>query len=137
MCIRDRLRVIVRVIIIGDLNGQSFVQISMIFVVQCITVIFGMARYKNLFALFRHCQEYAGLLRFCQDRQILTGMNGLRWCLGVTAVRSHENIIKSPDQRNFPVGYLMCIDAEQLLGQLSLVDSVIMIESGLCRPADM
>ena len=46
----------------------------------------------------------------------------------MTAVRSHENIIKSPDQRNFPVGYLMRIDAEQLLGQLSLVDSVIMID---------
>ena len=55
----------------------------------------------------------------------------------MAAVRCQENIIKATHQRYFPVGYFMFVDTEQLLRQLSLVNTVIMVESGLRSPADM
>ena len=128
-------RIIVFVIIFRYLDREIFAHIPFVFSIQGYTVVFRVSHNENAATAVCHGKEKSCFLRFRQHSQFLTVVNIFNRNLCMSGMRCQEHIIKSSHQRNLTIQYLMPKKAEHFLIQRSLFQSVKMIKTGLCRPA--
>ena len=96
-----------------------------------------MPHHKNLTPTICHTQINTRLLRLRQHQQFLTGMDILiRYCR-MPAVRSQENIVKSPYQRHSPVHNPVLKQTKQFTLQQMFTNTEMMIQPCLGAPTDM
>ena len=96
-----------------------------------------MPHHKDSSAFVRNREEYARLLGFRKNGQFFDLTDVLRAHLGMSGVRGHKAIVKSAHQRHFPVHHTVFIDAELFLRQKIFFQSVVIVHSRLCPPAQM
>ena len=79
----------------------------------------------------------SALRRLGYDVEFSVNAYILRAHFGMSAVRHVERVVETAEQRQGRVHNLLAEDAELLCRQLVLRHSVVIVESGLCRPADV
>ena len=134
---RSFIRIIIREIINGNIYVIPYSLIPVIFILKSHAIIFGMTGDKYLMSVLCHCQIYACCLRLGKDRKLGTCFKQFRRCIRMSGMRSQEYVIESSYKRNLPVQHSVLKHSEKLSGKLSFIDTVVMIKSRLCSPADM
>ena len=132
---RSVFRIIIFVIILRKIDLKSLSYISLIFSIQCHTVIFRMSHDKNLTSPLRHCKKKPRLLRFCKNRDIFTCTDIFDWNLCMSGMWCKKSIIKSSDQRDLTIQNFVPEETKHFVIELTFLKSVKMIQTCLCSPA--
>ena len=129
------LRIIVSVIVLRDINRQTFAHIPFVLSIQGNTVIFRMSHHKNPATTLCHCQKQPRLFRFCKNRDFFTFTNIFDRYFSMSGMRCQKHIIKSTYKGDLAVQNLVPEKPEHFVIQLFFLKSVEMIQAGLCCPA--
>ena len=114
---------------------ESLGQIALIFLFQCIRVIFAVPQHKDLAAVHSLDDVDAGLVGLRQQAQpvILTDVGGAH--LSVARVRRAEDIVKSAQQRLLGEQHMVPEDTGHLARQLIFGNAVVMIQARPAHPS--
>ena len=131
------LRIVVGIVIFRQADGKALLAVSFIFPFQCAKVILEVAE----------DEDAAGLLIGNDIDAVLggAGENGELRCLidfsvvdgGVAGLRDEVAVVKAAEERVVIHREAVLVDAEELSGEDALLYSVVTVEPGLCRPAEM
>src|SRR4030043_1509177 len=130
-------RVIVRVIVFRDVNGQALVHITVILSFECKRIIFRVTRDEEMAPIFCADDVNTCLIGFGKDIQLADFFNVRSADFGVSGVWSNEYVIETAQQTLGRRKDAVFKDAEHLFREVIFWDSVTMIESGLCSPANI
>ena len=134
---RSVFRVVVFVIILRDFDGQVFADITFVLTVKSHTIIFRMSHYKDLAATVCHCKEKPCFIGFSKHCQFFTVMDILDGNFRMSGMRCKEHIVESAYQRNLTVHHFMPEKTEHLLIKFAFFQSIVVVESCLCSPAQI
>ena len=134
---RSLVGVIVSVIVNRHVNGQSLGQVATIFRVQRIGRILGMTRHEDLASVACHHHAYTTLFALGDDAEFGHLQDIFTFDFGVTAMRHIKDIVKAPEDGQTGIAGHLGEDTEHLAWQRILGHSIMIIKSGLCRPADI
>ncbi len=135
--IRLVLRIVLGEVVGGELRVKAGCLIPLVLIPERVAVVLAVAEDKDLSSAPRGAQKHARLLRLREDLQVLTCMDLLRGHFRVAGVGDVEVVVKAADQRVPPVEDLVAVDAAELLRQHLLVETVVVIDARLGRPADV
>src|SRR3990172_3913414 len=135
--IRRLIWIIIRIIILGHVNGQSLVYVTVVFCFERERIIFRVTCNKEMASILCAKDVKARFIRFSQDVQLADLLHIYAADLGVARVRSQENIIESAQQAFSRRKDAVLIDSEHLVRQVILWDPVTVIESSLRSPANV
>ena len=135
----DRLlrRIVVREIVVGQLDGQPFVQIAEVFVGQRVGLVLRVAENKDLPAVVVGDDVHPGNRGGGQDVQLAGGADVRGGNLGVAGVGHPVDFVEAAQQRDALIHQRVREDAEHLLRQLHLLQAVVVVQGGLRAPADV
>ena len=131
---RAFFRIIVYIIIAGNLYWQAFIQVTAVFRIQCQRRIFRVPRDKELTSTPCHRHIDTSLFRFGKQRQFRNFQNIFPAHFRMTAMRHIETIVKTTEDGMERFQYTMLKDAEHFLFQRIFRNSIMMIQSGLRCP---
>lgn len=113
----DRLlrRIVVREIVVGQLDGQTFVQIAEVFVGQRVGLVLRVAEDKDLPAVVVGDDVHPGNRGGGQDVQLAGGADVRGGNLGVAGVGHPVDFVEAAQQRDALIHQRVREDAEHLL----------------------
>ncbi|CUP20893.1 Uncharacterised protein [Bacteroides xylanisolvens] len=131
------LRIVVGIVVFRQADGKALLAVSFIFPFQRAQVILEVA--EN--------EDAAGLLIGNDIDTVLggAGEDGELRCLidlsvvdgGVAGLRDEVAVVKAAEERVVIHREAVLVDAEEFSGEDAFLYSVVTVESGLCRPAEM
>ena len=134
---RGLLGIVVGKIMGGDTRVKAFIEVTEVFRFKGIGVIFAVAHDKDLAALACFDDIDAGLVGFGEQGKRGIGKEIGRADFGVAGMGGAEGIVKAAEQVFAGPEDTMAEDPGDFLGQQVFGDTIMMIERGLCAPADV
>ena len=132
------VRVVIRIIIFRKIDRKPFSEISLIFSIECHTVILRMSHNKNLTAIVCHCKEQAPA---SSDSARIVSSFTLRTLLDrhirMAGMRRIKFIIKAAYERNLPIQHAMLEQTEHLVIQQLLLQAIVIVKPCLRSPAEI
>ena len=89
--------IIIREIILGDLDGQTLADVPVVLIPEGIAVVFRMSHHKKPSPISGHAQKDACFFGFRKDPELFAGVDRLGGNLCVAAVGDQEIVIKTAD----------------------------------------
>ena len=126
---RVAVGVIIGIVVTGDVDGLTSLHIALVFLIQRVLVILGVADDKDLPAGLGREQHRACRIALGQNAQITAGINGGAVQPGPAAVRGIEHLIKAAHQRVGRAGDAVLKHAEHLFVQMHLGDAKMVVQT--------
>ena len=134
---RRLLRVIVRIVVDGHMDGQALGHVPLVLGIQRVLVVLRVAGDKDLPSVLGAHEEGPGHIALGQDAQRVAGIHIGPADAGVAAVGRIEHLIKTAHQRVCRAGDPVLEHAEHLFRQQLLVHTVVVVQARLGTPADV
>ena len=129
--------VIIREVVIRYIRIQSRILIPNVFLQQRVPVVFRVAGYEDLTVVRGFYAEDPRFFGRCQHLQLRHRFDVLPVHGGIPRMRYIEFIVKAPEQHAVLLIQMMQVHAGQLLRQHVLLNTVMVVQSGLGTPADV
>ena len=120
-----------------DIDVEALVLIAVILDIKSHAVVFEMPENKYLPAFLCDSHADAGFIRIGENGKLRMIAYKLGIDCRMPAVRNIEYIIKTAYERFLSFMYPVLKNTEHLLVKRLLIDTVMIIDPGLCTPADM
>ena len=134
---RGQGRVVVRVVVLGLVDGQAFLEVAAVFRVQRHGRILRVPRDEYLTPSASHHHAHAAPRAFGDESQFRVGKDVLATEFGVAAVRHVELVVETAEDGQSWVENALREDAKHLLPERVLGHAVVVVEASLRRPADV
>ena len=129
--------VIIRIVVAWNFRIDAGVLVADIFLLQGVPVVFRMTEDENLSVIGGLAHINTRLVRSGYNLQFRNGFDIFLVYGGVSGMWHIKLIVEPTEQHTVLIGQRMLVHTRQLLRQTVLLNSIMVVQAGLCPPADM